>query len=158
MYETMLNDVKEKMKPVTDMAEINKRTAERLIALQTAYMNDLFTSGFAQMNALATVRDVRQAAEMQMNYFKQLEVRTTETAEQEVAVLTEAREQMTALVEKSVSDMNSQMPWAEQMSSLMNTFKAGANVAGTNVVEPAEKAEPVADGVKKVAARRKTAA
>jgi len=149
MYEAMLNDVKEKMKPVVDMAEINKRAAERIIALQTAYMNDLMSSGFAQMNALASVRDPRQAAELQMGYFKQLETRLTDTAEKEIAVMTEAREEMSELVEKSIADMG-EMPWTSQMNTMMDNFKAAA-------AEPA-KEEAVAEGVKKVPARRKTAA
>ena len=148
MYETMLNDVKEKMKPVVDMAEINKKTAERLIALQTAYFNDFVSSSFAQMNALATVRDPRQATEMQVSFFKQMEGKLTDTAEQELAALTEAKEEYTALVEKSLSDMAEGNPYFKQMSGFMDELNA------TSVkVEPVVKEE-----VKKAPARRKTAA
>lgn len=154
MYETMLNDVKGKMKPVVDMAEINKRAAEQIIALQTAYMNDLFSAGMAQMNALAMVRDPRQAAEMQMGYFKQLETNLKSTAEKELAVMTEARDEMSGLVEQSFSGIG-EMPWVGQMNSVMETMKNSvvAEPARAEVVVEASKE----DG-KKVAARRKTAA
>lgn len=148
MYETMLNDVKEKMKPVVDMAEINKRAAERIIELQMTYMNGLVTGGFAQMNALATVRDPRHAAEMQVGYFKQLESNMKETAEKELAVMTEAREELSQLMEKSLSDMGD-LPWTNQMNTMMESFKTAAVTP-----ETAEAADPV----KKVPARRKTAA
>lgn len=153
MYETMLNDVKGKMKPVVDMAEINKRAAEQIIALQTAYMNDLFTAGMAQMNALAMVRDPRQAAEMQIGYFKQLETNLKQTAEKELAVMTEARDEMSGVVEQSFAGMG-ELPWVGQMNTMMESMNTPA-AAPAKAEAPAEASKE--DG-KKVTARRKTAA
>lgn len=154
MYETMLNDVKGKMKPVVDMAEINKRAAEQIIALQTAYMNDLFTAGMAQMNALAMVRDPRQAAEMQIGYFKQLETNLKQTAEKELAVMTEARDEMSGVVEQSFAGMG-ELPWVGQMNSMMESMNVTATAEPVKADAPAEASKE--DG-KKVTARRKTAA
>jgi len=153
MYETMLNDVKGKMKPVVDMAEINKRAAEQIIALQTAYMNNLFTAGMAQMNALAMVRDPRQATEMQIDYFKQLEADLKQTAEKELAVITEARDEMSGLVEKSFAGMG-EMPWVSQMNAVMESM----NVTTAEPVKAEAPAEASKEDGKKVTARRKTAA
>jgi hypothetical protein len=120
MYEDMMKDVQNKMKPVTDMAEINKSTAEKLIALQTEYVTDLFNSGLAQMKALSAVKEPKAAIELQVKYFKDLEAKLTNVAEKEIATLTAAKEQLTELVEKGVSDM-SDVPAMAEVTKFMQT-------------------------------------
>ena len=120
MYEDMMKDVQNKMKPVTDMAEINKSTAEKLIALQTEYVTDLFNSGLAQMKALSEVKEPKAAIELQVKYFKDLEAKLTNVAEKEIATLTAAKEQLTDLVEKGVSEM-SEVPAMADVTKFMQT-------------------------------------
>ncbi len=120
MYEDMMKDVQNKMKPVTDMAEINKSTAEKLISLQTEYVTDLFNSGLAQMKALSEVKEPKAAIELQVKYFKDLEAKLTNVAEKEIATLTSAKEQLTELVEKGVSEM-SEVPAMADVTKLMQT-------------------------------------
>ncbi|GGB90935.1 hypothetical protein GCM10011352_16210 [Marinobacterium zhoushanense] len=105
MYDDMLKEMKDKMAPVVEMAEINKKTAETLISLQSEYFSDFVTSGLAQVKALTEVKEPKEAFELQVKYVKELESKITGTAEKEVAVLTEAKEQLTALIEKSVSEI-----------------------------------------------------
>lgn len=57
MYEDLMKDMQDKMKPVTEMAEINKTTAEKLISLQSEYMTELFNTGIAQMKALSDIKE-----------------------------------------------------------------------------------------------------
>ncbi|SFG57908.1 phasin family protein [Neptunomonas qingdaonensis] len=120
MYEDMMKDVHTKMKPVTDMAEINKTTAEKLISLQTEYVTDLFNSGLAQMKALSEVKEPKAAIELQVKYFKDLEAKLTNVAEKEIATLTSAKEQLTELVEKGVSEM-SDVPAMADVTKFMQT-------------------------------------
>ncbi|WP_372737891.1 phasin family protein [Neptunomonas sp.] len=120
MYEDMMKDVQNKMKPVTDMAEINKSTAEKLISLQTEYVTDLFNSGLAQMKALSEVKEPKAAIELQVKYFKDLEAKLTNVAEKEIATLTSAKEQLTELVEKGVSEM-SEVPAMADVTKFMQT-------------------------------------
>lgn len=120
MYEDMMKDVQSKMKPVTDMAEINKSTAEKLISLQTEYMTDLFNSGLAQMKALSEIKEPKAAIELQVKYFKDLEAKLTNVAEKEIATLTTAKEQLTDLVEQGVSDM-SEVPALADVTKFMQT-------------------------------------
>lgn len=106
MYDDMLKEMKDKMAPVVEMAEINKKTAETLISLQSEYFSDFVTSGLAQVKALTEVKEPKEAFELQVKFIKELEGKISGTAEKEMAALTEAKEQLTALIEKSVSEID----------------------------------------------------
>lgn len=106
MYDDMLKEMKDKMAPVVEMAEINKKTAETLISLQSEYFSDFVTSGLAQVKALTEVKEPKEAFELQVKYIKELEGKISGTAEKEMAALTDAKEQLTALIEKSVSEID----------------------------------------------------
>lgn len=118
MYEEMLKNMQEKMKPVTEMAEVNKSTTEKLITLRSEYMTDLFNTGLNQMKAWSEVKEPKAAFELQMKHFKDLEAKLTNAAEKELATLTEAREQLTDVVEKSIADMND-APFMAEVSKFM---------------------------------------
>jgi hypothetical protein len=120
MYEDILKDMQEKMKPVTEMAEINKVTAEKLISLQSEYMTDLFNTGIAQMKALGEVKEPKTALEMQVKYFKEIEAKMTDTAEKELAAISSAKEKLTDIIEKSMFDM-SDAPMMTEMTKFMKT-------------------------------------
>lgn len=109
MYDDMLKEMKEKMAPVVEMAEINKKTAETLISLQSDYFSDFVNASLAQVKALTEVKEPKEAVDLQVKYFKDLEAKTTSIAEKEMAALTEAKEQITAIVEKSFAEI-SDMP------------------------------------------------
>lgn len=153
MYEDMMKDMQEKMKPVTEMAEVNKTTAEKLISLQSEYLTDLFNSGLAQMKALSEVKEPQAAFELQVKYFKDLEAKLTNVAEQELAALATAKEQLTELVEKSVSEMN-ESPVVTEMTKMMHDAQEKFEEA-TKAFTP-EAAAPAP--AKKPAAKRKTEA
>ena len=105
MYEDMMKDLKEKMQPVVEMTEINKKAAEKLIALQSSCVTDLFNAGLSQVKAMSEVREPKAAVELQVKFIKEVEAKITDVAEQEIATLTEARDQLTEIVEKSISEM-----------------------------------------------------
>jgi phasin family protein len=109
----MYEEMKDKMKPVMDMAEINKKTTEKLIALQSQYVTDFVNSSLAQMKALTETKEPKAAFEAQVKYLKEMEAKMTDVAEKEVAALTAAREELTAIVEKSMSDISSTPYFAE---------------------------------------------
>ncbi len=138
MYENMINDVKDKMQPMMDMAEINKKAAEKLFALQSAYVTEFMNSCLCQMQAIAEVRDPKQLVELQMDYFKQLECNLTDVAEKELAALNEAKDQLTEVVEKSFSEIG-EMPYFTDMSKYM-TEMVNAATAATQTVSTASTA------------------
>jgi len=109
MYNDVMKDLKDKMQPVVDITEINKKAAEKLFALQSACVTDLFNSSIAQMKALTTVKEPKSAVELQVQFFKTVESKLTDVAEKEIAALSEAKDQVSEIVEKSISEL-SEMP------------------------------------------------
>lgn len=105
MYDDMLKEMKDKMAPVVEMAEINKKTAETLVSLQTEYISDFVNASLAQIKSLTEVKEPKEAFDLQLKYFKELESKMSGTVEKEVAALSEARDQLTELVEKSLSEV-----------------------------------------------------
>lgn len=103
--QNIIKDMQDKMAPVTLLTEINKSTAEKLIAIQTEYMTDLFNTGIAQMKALSGVHEPKEAFELQIKYFKELDAKLVNVAEKEVAALSETKEQLLDVVEKNLSEM-----------------------------------------------------
>nr|WP_067295098.1 phasin family protein [Marinobacterium profundum] len=106
MYNDIMKDMKDKMQPIVDITEINKKAAEKLFALQSACVTDLFNSSIAQMKALTAVKEPKSAVELQVQFFKTLESKLTNVAEQEIATLTEAKDQLSEIVEKSITEMS----------------------------------------------------
>ncbi|MBY4677845.1 phasin family protein [Marinobacterium arenosum] len=165
MYQDMMKDMKDQMKPVVDMADINKKTAEKLFALQSEYVSDFVNSSLEQVRALTEARDPKQVVELQVNYFKQLESKMTEVAEKELAAMTEAKDQFTNIFESSFADMGEmpyfkqfadmgEMPYFKQFSEMgeMPYFKQFADMMQPQNSNAAEEKE-----VKKAPAKRKTA-
>jgi hypothetical protein len=120
----MYDKMKESMQPMVDMAEINKKTTEKLIALQSSYVSDFVNASLTQMKTLSEVREPKAALELQVKYLKEIESKLTDVAEKEMAALVEAKEQLTGLVEKSVADMGDMkdlkdMPFMAELEKFM---------------------------------------
>lgn len=105
MYDNMLKEMQDKMKPVTDLVELNRKTAEKIFALQSAFFTDSVNASVAQVKALAEVKEPKQAFELQMSFLKEQESKWSDTAEQELAALNEVREEVSALFEQSFSSL-----------------------------------------------------
>ena len=120
----MYDKMKESMQPMVDMAEINKKTTEKLIALQSSYVSDFVNASLTQMKTLSEVREPKQALELQVKYLKEIEAKLTDVAEKEMAALVEAKEELTGLVEKSAADMGDmkdlkEMPFMAELQKFM---------------------------------------
>lgn len=153
MYDDMLKEMKEKMAPVVEMAEINKKTAETLISLQSDYFSDFVNSSLAQVKALTEVKDPKEAFDLQVKYFKELEGKMTGIAEKEMAALTQAKDELTTVVEKSVSEMGD-MPYFD-MNKFADMSKFDFSAFDFSKFMPeAAKAKPAA----KTTTRKTTAA
>jgi len=105
MYETMMKTFADQMAPFNKAAEINKKTAEKLLELQSAYMNEMFNAGMTQFKALTGATEPKSAVEMQIAFYKEMEAKLTAAAEQEVAALTTAREELTSVFEESMASL-----------------------------------------------------
>ena len=103
MYDAMMKNFADQMAPFTKVAEINKKTAEKLFELQSAYMTEMFNAGMTQFKALTGATEPKSAVEVQIAFYKEMEAKLTAAAEQEVAALTSAREELTSVFEESMA-------------------------------------------------------
>ncbi|MCP4597842.1 phasin family protein [Neptuniibacter sp.] len=153
MYEDLMKDVQEKMQPAIDVAEVNKKALETLFSLQSEYVTDFVDSSVAQLKALSEVKEAKEAVELQVKFFKELEGKMTSVAEKEMAALTEAKEEISGIVEKSLSEI-SEMPYMSDFNKFLTEAAEAATATATAAVTPAAevkaaptKAEPT-PGVK----------
>ncbi len=105
MFQDKMKDIQENLVPVTMITDINKSAAEKLIALQTECMTDLFNTGLAQMQALSSVREPKEVFELQIKFFKELDAKLANITEKEVTMLSETKEQLVDVIEKNISGM-----------------------------------------------------
>ncbi|WP_299176590.1 phasin family protein [uncultured Neptuniibacter sp.] len=165
MYDDLMKDVQEKMQPAIDVAEVNKKALETLFSLQSEYVTDFVDSSVAQLKALSEVKEPKEAVDLQVQFFKSLETKMTETAEKELAALTTAKEEISEIVEKSLSEI-SEIPYMTDFNKFLSEAAEATSAAVANAV-PAKEAAPKAEAApapakkapaKKAPAKRKPAA
>lgn len=103
MYDAMMKTFADQMAPFNKVAEINKKTAEKLFELQSAYVTEMFNAGVSQFKALTGATEPKAAVEMQIAFYKEMEAKLTAVAEQEVAALSTAREELTSVFEETLA-------------------------------------------------------
>jgi hypothetical protein len=123
MYNEMINNFKAQMAPFTQMATINQKAVEKLVAIQQEAATELFNTGVAQAKALVEVKEPKAALDLQVAYFKNLEAKLTAVAEEEITTLNAARNELTAVLEKSVAEMTET---AEKAMKDFGSFDAAA--------------------------------
>lgn len=136
MYDDLMKDVQEKMQPAIDVAEVNKKALETLFSLQSEYVTDFVDSSVAQLKALSEVKEAKDAIELQVQFFKNLELKTTTVAEKELAALTSAKEEISEIVEKSLSEI-SEMPYVSDFNKFLNEAAEATSAAIAEATETA---------------------
>lgn len=121
MYEKMLKEMQDKMKPMTELVELNRKAAEKIFSLQSELLTDSVNDSLAQIKALTEAKDPREAFELQMNFLKEQEAKWSNTAEQELAALNEVREELTSLFEQGIDSMN-EMPYFDMSKFELPAF------------------------------------
>ena len=101
MYDQIFADMKERMQPVVDLAETNKKTMETLANLQKDSMTEVVNASVEQFKALSSCKDPKEVLDLQVKFYKSLESKMTETAEKSIAAITEAKEAFVSVVEDS---------------------------------------------------------
>lgn len=151
MYDDLMKGVKEKMQPAIDVAEVNKKALETLFSLQSEYVTDFVDSSVSQMKALSEAKEPTAVFELQIAFFKELETKMTNIAEKELEALTSAREEISSIVEKSMSDIDA--PYMTDLTKIMSAATEAKTSAAPAKKAPAKKAP-----AKKAPAKRKPAA
>ncbi|MGH1462510.1 MAG: phasin family protein [Neptuniibacter sp.] len=157
MYEDLMKDVQDKIQPAIDVAEINKKALETLFSLQSEYVTDFVDSSVAQLKALSEVKEPKEAVDLQVKFFKELEGKMTTVAEKEMAALTEAKVEISGIVEKSLSEI-SEMPYVADFNKFITDATEAAAAVAPTVEAEAPKAPAKKAPAKKAPAKRKPAA
>lgn len=89
------------MQPVLDIAEINKKTFERLANMQSDYLSTLLETNLKQFKAMMEVQDPQAGTALQIDYINELDNKILEIAEEEFKAVNEAREAISGVLEQS---------------------------------------------------------
>ncbi len=105
MYEKLIADMKSNLQPLMDVAEINRKTLEKLTEVHTEYATDCFNAGLKQIEALTEVKDPQKATELQIKFVKDLDGKTSSVVEQSVTALTKAKDDYSKIMEQACARM-----------------------------------------------------
>ncbi|WP_207063060.1 phasin family protein [Motiliproteus sp. SC1-56] len=176
MYEDLLKDMQEKMQPMLDVAEINRKTLEKMASVQSEYLTECISCGINQAKALAEAGDAKTVADLQFKYLKEFESKLTASAEENIAAINEAKEAITELLSNTYGRIAESTPFADSATSAPVTkapapkkapvrraakaapkaTKAPAKSAPKAATKPTPKAEPKAAPKAAPAAAAKT--
>ena len=88
-------------KPMQNLVEVNTKTVETLVDLQKAYVEELANASVEQFKTLCECKDPKSALDLQVQFYKSVEAKMTETAEKSVEAMTVAKDADVTTVEES---------------------------------------------------------
>ncbi|MFT5721533.1 MAG: hypothetical protein ACI9W6_001849 [Motiliproteus sp.] len=104
MYESTFENVKSSFQPLIELAELNRKTLEKMTSVQTSYLTDCISSSIKQVQTLAASGSPQRAAELSFEMIKEFETKLTGATEQNMAALTELQTAYSSLVNDSFKD------------------------------------------------------
>lgn len=140
--EEQFEPVKEKFTPALKMAEVNRTTAEKLMAIQAEYVADFVNASLAQFKSLIDAKDPTEAVKLQVEFLKTLDSKFTDVAEKELATLTDAKDKITEIVEKSMSEIG-EVPFMNEFKQFdLSKFDLSKLIPGNSMAKPKASSKP----------------
>ena len=128
MYEDFMKMAQESMKPMLKMAENNTAMAVKLMQAQAETSAELMQSNLAHVQALAEVKDLNVAVEMQQKYVETLNEKLANVAKDNAAVVEAAVTEAGKIFEGSMVEVQAQAKKAAE-SIEKEIGKAGKKAA-----------------------------
>ena len=128
MYEDFMKMAQESMKPMLKMAENNTAMAVKLMQAQAETSAELMQSNLAHVQALAEIKDLNVAVEMQQKYVETLNEKLANVAKDNAAVVEAAVTEAGKIVEGSMVEVQAQAKKAAE-SIEKEIGKAGKKAA-----------------------------
>lgn len=157
MYESTMENVKSSLQPLVELAELNRKTLEKLTAVQTSYLTECLSTGIKQAQSLAESKSPQQATELSIELVKALETKLTDAAEKNMSALVELREAYSSLVNDSCTESYNRFMELYNLAETNSLISAPAAVAKKPAAKkPAAKkaaAKPAAKAAPKAAAK-----
>lgn len=95
-------DWKGLFQPMIDVTEINSKTVQKFAELHLNYMTYVLDANVKQLNTLAESKDVKSAIERQLEFFKELNTKWFDIAEQDIATARDAQQSINNLLGQNV--------------------------------------------------------
>jgi hypothetical protein len=128
MYEDFMKMAQESMKPMLKMVENNTAMAVKLMQAQAETSAELMQGNLAHVQALAEIKDLNVAVEMQQKYVETLNEKLANVAKDNAAVVEAAVTEAGKIVEGSMVEVQAQAKKAAE-SMEKEIGKAGKKAA-----------------------------
>ena len=112
MFEQLNDQLKESMKPVTELATLNMSTLQDIAEKQNALFSSLLNDGMSFVENASKQKDVMSLAEAQKAYIEGLQETVTDAAKESYEVITAAQKKATELVKEASEDLGRKMATA----------------------------------------------
>ena len=109
MLEQMNEQLKESLKPVTELATLNMSTLQALAEKQNALFTTLLSSGVSFAETAGQQKDVMSLAEAQKAYLETLQETITESAKETYTLVSGAQQQAGAMIKEASEEISSKM-------------------------------------------------
>lgn len=106
MNDQLFQQAEQFFKPITDIMALNARTFEALAEKQTGLMSDMWNDGITYAKDLSDKKDVKSFYESQKEYWDGVHQKFNSTARDSYNLLSEAQEEMSKLVQDSISSVD----------------------------------------------------
>ncbi|AXR05158.1 phasin family protein [Salinimonas sediminis] len=115
MFEQLNEQMKNAMKPMTDLAALNMNTMQSLAEKQSELYSSLLTDGMSYMEQLSQQKDMMAMAETQKAYMESVQEKMTETAKTSYSIVSEAQQKAGEMVKGMSEDMGTKFTSATQV-------------------------------------------
>lgn len=113
MYDKVVKEAQDNLKPVMDMVAINSQAVEKLVQQQAAYMSEVLNAGLAQARTVSEAKDPASAAEAQKAYVEEMGSKLMAAAKQNLDVMMEAKDALTKVAEGAMKDVQAKVTKAK---------------------------------------------
>jgi phasin family protein len=109
MFDQLNVQLKESMKPVTELASLNMSALQDIAEKQNALFSTLLNNGMSFVETASQQKDVMSLAETQKAYVEGLQETVTDAAKETYEVITTAQKQATDLIKASSEEFSSKV-------------------------------------------------
>ncbi|QJR80604.1 phasin family protein [Alteromonas pelagimontana] len=92
MFEQMNEQMKNAMKPMTDLAALNVNTMQTLVEKQSSMYSSLMSEGMSYFEKISQQRDVTALAQANKAYMESVQETMSDTAKSSYTILNEAQQ------------------------------------------------------------------
>jgi phasin family protein len=109
MKTNFFDSIRDSLQPMMNAAEINRKTFEKLTTLQSECMTYCINGSIEQFKTLAENPGLQAATELQIKFYKDMEAKLMNTAEQEVEAFNEAQNAITEVMQEGYTNGKSSL-------------------------------------------------